>query len=566
MSATTLPNDVDRQKDGAVSLPALLGDEAAHSQVEHALPTMDIDQSKLNKTEYRQLISTLDQTELGQEPQQFPSVDAERIVHSEYNVPQPTIETPRYLKAEHVPESSSQPGETLLIGAGRDNDLDQKLQVPPGSETGNQQFNLQGQEPKKQEQHHLHYEHNSRHGQDGVGHHQQDHYERSNQHVVENLKHGNERGHAHEAAERHPHDQDLMYSQIGERPQDPRGAETPASSQELEQIPNLAPSQQQSEQMQAVDHTTRAERRALPDEQEPHFDLQSAKVLQQVPAVRVQEKELPPGNTHQLAEKNLTADKDTQAVKMEERELTSLPLTIARSLSLPGSSGLHPPLRRHSTADQSSLREQDEALRLPAKRATTDSEQSAPASKTARAKKNLPRVRPVAVEPLTMTIRTDSALSTLASAAVAIKNHQGPLSTLSVPQSPTVQATGASVAVTQASATLTSSSAPTTSAMTGSQTSGLSPYREHITNDGEGYRCELCPGERFGRVHDLKRHQISKHNEMTWPCDFCKRPFVRRDALLRHYSVKAARNDGVHPTVEEEDRLQEAKARAKLLS
>ncbi|KAF9392689.1 hypothetical protein BGX21_010955 [Mortierella sp. AD011] len=84
-----------------------------------------------------------------------------------------------------------------------------------------------------------------------------------------------------------------------------------------------------------------------------------------------------------------------------------------------------------------------------------------------------------------------------------------------------------------------------------------------ISKDGF-YRCEKCPLERFGRVHDLKRHQISKHNEKTWPCDFCHRPFVRRDALLRHYAVKAARRDGIHPTSQESNRLSEARARAKL--
>ncbi|KAG0289059.1 hypothetical protein BGZ96_007294 [Linnemannia gamsii] len=83
--------------------------------------------------------------------------------------------------------------------------------------------------------------------------------------------------------------------------------------------------------------------------------------------------------------------------------------------------------------------------------------------------------------------------------------------------------------------------------------------------DKDGYLCEFCPKERFGRVHDLKRHQISKHNERTWPCDFCHRPFVRRDALLRHYAVKTARKDGVHPTAEDVDRLSEARARARLI-
>ncbi|KAF9438297.1 hypothetical protein BGZ76_008775 [Entomortierella beljakovae] len=85
----------------------------------------------------------------------------------------------------------------------------------------------------------------------------------------------------------------------------------------------------------------------------------------------------------------------------------------------------------------------------------------------------------------------------------------------------------------------------------------------YTAEDGS-YRCAMCPLERFGRVHDLKRHQISKHNEKTWPCDFCRRPFVRRDALLRHYAVKAERRDGLHPTLQESNRLSEARARARL--
>ncbi|KAF8936046.1 hypothetical protein BGZ47_009688 [Haplosporangium gracile] len=197
-----------------------------------------------------------------------------------------------------------------------------------------------------------------------------------------------------------------------------------------------------------------------------------------------------------------------------------------------------------------------------------------------------PRVRPVAVEHLTMTIRTDSALSTLASAAVAIKDHQGPLSTLSVPPlSPTIHASSSmsppshhhrhdgspssstgtpKVAIAPTSTGVAAAGAGATSQAGGR--GGRASNKANIPHDAGGYRCELCPGERFGRVHDLKRHQISKHNEMTWPCDFCHRPFVRRDALLRHYAVKASRRDGVHPTTQEESRLQEAKARAKLLS
>ncbi|KAF9353861.1 hypothetical protein BGX26_008387 [Mortierella sp. AD094] len=244
---------------------------------------------------------------------------------------------------------------------------------------------------------------------------------------------------------------------------------------------------------------------------------------------------------------------------------------------------------------------------LQSKRAAEETPHDAPASKGPRTKRELakktpkvypprkPRVRSVAVEPLTMTIRTDSALSTLASAAVAIKDHQGSLSALSVPPlSPSTQAsqtsqtaqtpqdpqtsqtsqalpTSEAPQVPQASSppsgsssTPPDTSAPTTTTPLPSRSPGRSPIKGNVPHDAGGYRCELCPGERFGRVHDLKRHQISKHNEMTWPCDFCHRPFVRRDALLRHYSVKAARRDGVHPTEQEENRLQEAKARANL--
>ncbi|KAK3805972.1 MAG: hypothetical protein JOS17DRAFT_768222 [Linnemannia elongata] len=87
------------------------------------------------------------------------------------------------------------------------------------------------------------------------------------------------------------------------------------------------------------------------------------------------------------------------------------------------------------------------------------------------------------------------------------------------------------------------------------------------------FRCDLCPTQQqsFGRIHDLKRHQATKHATSeggptkTWPCEFCEKPFARRDALLRHYSVKAARGDGVHPGKEEADVLAAVRARAKLI-
>ncbi|KAF9437080.1 hypothetical protein BGZ76_002046 [Entomortierella beljakovae] len=79
------------------------------------------------------------------------------------------------------------------------------------------------------------------------------------------------------------------------------------------------------------------------------------------------------------------------------------------------------------------------------------------------------------------------------------------------------------------------------------------------------FRCEICPKESFGRIHDLKRHHQSKHQEKSWPCEYCHRKFARRDALLRHYTVKAERVDGVHPASHETDLLVAARARAKLI-
>ncbi|KAF9982577.1 hypothetical protein BGZ75_005958, partial [Mortierella antarctica] len=118
-----------------------------------------------------------------------------------------------------------------------------------------------------------------------------------------------------------------------------------------------------------------------------------------------------------------------------------------------------------------------------------------------------------------------------------------------------------------------SNSMTTSNSSTGPRTDGLSLIRNedgtimvyNPLTESMTFRCELCPGESFGRIHDLKRHQTSKHQEMTWPCDFCHRPFVRRDALLRHYTVKAARDDGLHPASHEVERLLAARARAKML-
>ncbi|KAF8944509.1 hypothetical protein BGZ47_004136 [Haplosporangium gracile] len=88
----------------------------------------------------------------------------------------------------------------------------------------------------------------------------------------------------------------------------------------------------------------------------------------------------------------------------------------------------------------------------------------------------------------------------------------------------------------------------------------FNPSKDTVT-----FRCALCPTESFGRIHDLKRHQTSKHQQMTWPCEFCQRPFVRRDALLRHYTAKATRDDGIHPPTSDTETLLAVRARAKLI-
>ncbi|KAF9398944.1 hypothetical protein BGZ94_005849, partial [Podila epigama] len=80
------------------------------------------------------------------------------------------------------------------------------------------------------------------------------------------------------------------------------------------------------------------------------------------------------------------------------------------------------------------------------------------------------------------------------------------------------------------------------------------------------FKCRLCPDTTFGRIHDYQRHQASKHQQnTTFTCEFCAKLFARRDALLRHYSVKSTRNDGTHPSASDADELVAARARAKLL-
>ncbi|KAF9905470.1 hypothetical protein EC991_001637 [Linnemannia zychae] len=99
------------------------------------------------------------------------------------------------------------------------------------------------------------------------------------------------------------------------------------------------------------------------------------------------------------------------------------------------------------------------------------------------------------------------------------------------------------------------------------------------------FLCEICitatPSsiaslnrkQSFGRIHDLRRHQATKHPSnihgaakiKVYTCEHCRASFGRRDALLRHYSVKSTRNDGVHPSKEEKELLDACRARAKLI-
>ncbi|KAF9173210.1 hypothetical protein BGX21_004453 [Mortierella sp. AD011] len=110
-----------------------------------------------------------------------------------------------------------------------------------------------------------------------------------------------------------------------------------------------------------------------------------------------------------------------------------------------------------------------------------------------------------------------------------------------------------------------SSAIPNTDGMTVIKNDDGSIMVYNPATESMTFRCELCPGDSFGRIHDLKRHQASKHQATTWPCEFCHRPFARRDALLRHYTVKSQRDDGLHPASHEKEKLLAARAKAKLI-
>ncbi|KAF9116147.1 hypothetical protein BGX27_004487 [Mortierella sp. AM989] len=140
--------------------------------------------------------------------------------------------------------------------------------------------------------------------------------------------------------------------------------------------------------------------------------------------------------------------------------------------------------------------------------------------------------------------------------------------------SPSVSSTPYMSPVTPASSTFTSPSTtaaaislniPNTEGMTVIKNDDGSIMVYNPTTESMTFRCEICPEHSFGRIHDLKRHQASKHRDTTWPCEFCHRPFVRRDALLRHYTVKSQREDGIHPANYETEKILVARANAKLI-
>ncbi|KAI9016122.1 hypothetical protein DFJ74DRAFT_608998, partial [Hyaloraphidium curvatum] len=61
------------------------------------------------------------------------------------------------------------------------------------------------------------------------------------------------------------------------------------------------------------------------------------------------------------------------------------------------------------------------------------------------------------------------------------------------------------------------------------------------TGEVETFTCERCPGTVFGRIYELKRHNVVTHGEpgatpsiQKHVCEACGTEFRRGDALKRH--------------------------------
>ncbi|KAI1307327.1 hypothetical protein EDD11_004513 [Mortierella claussenii] len=192
---------------------------------------------------------------------------------------------------------------------------------------------------------------------------------------------------------------------------------------------------------------------------------------------------------------------------------------------------------------------------------------SAPSSSSSSAC-NLSRCSPAPQSPEHCSSSSDSEMphSPQTSYTAATLMSPIPRHTATAQASPSTDAATSTAAATAGPSTPTTvSNLPNTAGMTVIKSEDGSIMVYNPATESMTFRCELCPVESFGRIHDLKRHQASKHKEVTWPCEFCHRRFVRRDALLRHYTVKSNREDGVHPASYEAEKLLGARARAKLI-
>jgi hypothetical protein len=68
--------------------------------------------------------------------------------------------------------------------------------------------------------------------------------------------------------------------------------------------------------------------------------------------------------------------------------------------------------------------------------------------------------------------------------------------------------------------------------------------RVHDPNRLKNFRCDVkdC-GKHFDRRHDLTRHVATVHHgERAYHCEFCDKPFSRKDAMVRHVSIKGCPN------------------------